>query len=139
MALLNLKQREAPNYALDEHNLLLLGQAGTGRTFVLNTIVKSLERSSKVVAVTATAGIACCLHENATTIQRWSGIGDGRHDAKVIRKVIESNVQYADVRQRVLNTDVLIIDECSMLSKKIFECLNEVCKLKNPTLPFGGI
>ncbi|XP_053384702.1 uncharacterized protein LOC128550205 [Mercenaria mercenaria] len=30
-------------------------------------------------------------------------------------------------------------DECSMLSKNFFECLNEVCKLKDENQHFGGI
>ncbi|XP_053401701.1 ATP-dependent DNA helicase PIF1-like [Mercenaria mercenaria] len=36
-------------------------------------------------------------------------------------------------------TDVLVIDECSMLSKRLFESLDEVCKLKDQKHSFGDI
>lgn len=36
-------------------------------------------------------------------------------------------------------TDLLVIDECSMLSRKMFDCLSEVCAIKNEKILFGGI
>ena len=136
---LNTAQLEALQNALSGHNLIILGAAGTGKTYLVSEIAKSLKKQGKSVALTATTGISCCLYDEAQTIHRWSGIGDGRHEVYEIRAVVENNVKYVSVRDRIMNTDVLIIDECSMLSKKVFDSLNEVCKLKNPNIPFGGL
>jgi ATP-dependent DNA helicase PIF1 len=136
---LNSEQLAAVDCIASGHNLLLLGAAGTGKTFLIKHICKTLKSQNKVVAVTATTGIACCLYDSAQTIHRWSGIGDGRFHCKEIRQVIKNNVKFADVTKKIKNTDVLIIDECSMLSKNFFECLNEVCKLKDENQHFGGI
>lgn len=38
-----------------------------------------------------------------------------------------------------MNTDVLIIDECSMISARTFECIEKVLALKNNKKLFGGI
>ncbi|XP_045167554.2 uncharacterized protein LOC123530842 [Mercenaria mercenaria] len=120
-------------------SLLLLGAAGTGKTYLLKQIVQALKSEGKSVALTATTRIACCLYDDASTIHRWSGISDGRHDVSEIRKVIENNVQFVEVRKRITQTDVLVTDECSMLSKRLFEYLDEVCKLKDQKHSFGGI
>jgi ATP-dependent exoDNAse (exonuclease V) alpha subunit len=73
------------------------------------------------------------------TIHRWSGIGDGRYGPSEIKRIVSNNVKFTDVLTRVKNTDVLVVDEVSMMSKRFLESLNEVCSLKNETLFFGGL
>jgi len=58
-------QREAFEIIRKGHSLLLLGAAGTGKT---HFIVKTLQDENKNVLLTASTGIACCLHTNAQTI-----------------------------------------------------------------------
>lgn len=55
----------------------------------MKEMFKQLKENDKTVAVTATTGIASTLYSefNATTIHRWSGIGDGRHDVNEVRQV----------------------------------------------------
>jgi hypothetical protein len=139
---LNEKQNLALKFVADGHNLVLLGSAGTGKTFTVSKIVEMCQQHGKKWAVTATTGIACSLYSgalNPMTIHRWCGIGDGRYGPAEINRIVLNNVKYKDVLDRVTNTDVLIIDECSMMSKKIIESVNEVCSIKNQTLYFGGI
>ena len=61
-------QREAFEIIRKGHSLLLLGAAGTGKTHFIKPIVKTLQDESKNVSLTASTGIACCLHANAQTI-----------------------------------------------------------------------
>lgn len=136
---LNYEQRKAMDLILKGHNALMLGNAGTGKSFAIKYIGKELCGQGKTVSITATTGIACSQYTAAMTIHKWSGIGDGRYGTDVIRNVIQHNASFADVRNRIMKTDCLFIDECSMLSKKMLLSLNEVCKLRNDTLPFGGI
>lgn len=58
------------------------------------------------MSVTASKGIAFCLLENATTMYKWTGIGDGRHGVSELGDVEKFIAQYADVRKRVADTDV---------------------------------
>ncbi len=114
---------------------LLTGAAGSGKTYVLNQFVRLAKHEGKHVSVTATTGLAAT-HLGGTTIHAWSGIGIhdqlpsgfAEHIAKGRREIIE-------------NTDVLIIDEISMLHDYRLDMVDEVCRLirKKPDTPFGGI
>ena len=136
---LNKDQSRALSLVLQGHNIIIMGSAGTGKTFCVKTIINELKRRKKTVAVTASTGIACLLHENAMTIHKWSGIGDGRFSPDILRNVICKNVHYRDVCERIKNTDILVVDECSMVSKRVFNSLNELFQLKNKEYLFGGI
>ena len=136
---LNKDQSRALSLVLQGHNIIIMGSAGTGKTFCVKTIINELKRRKKTVAVTASTGIACLQYENAMTIHKWSGIGDGRFSPDILRNVICNNVHYRDVCERIKNTDILVVDECSMVSKRMFNSLNELFQLKNKEYLFGGI
>jgi hypothetical protein len=38
-----------------------------------------------------------------------------------------------------IKVDTIILDEYSMISQKLFDTVNNVCKIKDPKCPFGGI
>ncbi|CAG2207257.1 PIF1 [Mytilus edulis] len=138
MSLTNL-QGEALNKVLEGHSLLILGQSGTGKSFILKDAAHKLMKIGKSVQKTASTGIAS-LNINGKTIHSWSGIADGRYSNEALREKIENNEHYAKYKQNILNTDVLFIDEISMLSKKLFEQLEFICrKIRNSNLMFGGI
>lgn len=140
---LNKSQSSALETVLSGHNVLIAGTAGTGKSFLIGEIVKECQKKGKTVALTCTTGIACCVYQDmclhASTLHRWSGIEDGRHSPSEIKTVILNNVKYAHVVENVRKTDILIIDEVSMLSKKVFESLCEVCAIKNEKYAFGGM
>ena len=75
----------------------------------------------------------------ATTLHRWSGIMDGRYAIENLDKLILTD-KFIEVRERIEGTDVLIIDEISMVSASIFEQVKYVCRnLKNPKEYFDGL
>jgi predicted GTPase len=92
--ILNAEQLSAERCVLNGHNLLLTGAAGTGKSFTIRALKAELESFGNRVALTATTGIACCLYSDAMTINKWSGIGDGRHGISDIAKVVQHNVQF---------------------------------------------
>ena len=63
------------------HNLIISGQAGTGKSFLLKYIVKDQREKQKNVAIVCSTGIASTLYEElgAKTLHKWAGIEDGRH------------------------------------------------------------
>lgn len=119
---------------LSGQSVLLTGPAGAGKTFVLNQFIKLAKYEGKHISVTATTGLAAT-HLGGTTIHSWAGIGVHDsighgfvdHIAKGRREIIEK-------------TDVLIIDEISMLHDFRLDMVDEVCRLvRKKDEPFGGI
>ena len=70
------------------HNLVLIGQAGCGKTFFIKNTATRLINDGKKVGLTASTGIAAThLGEGATTIHRWGGLEDGRHSSQDLCKI----------------------------------------------------
>ena len=88
------------------------------------------------VAVTASTGIAAT-HLAGQTIHSWSGLG--------IKDSLTENdllkiAKRKKVRTRTENTQVLIIDEISMLSGKALSCIDQIMRyFKLSPEPFGGV
>lgn len=130
-----MNQALALEILLSGESALLTGPAGAGKTYVLNQFIRLAKHEGKHISVTATTGLAAT-HLGGTTIHSWAGIGVAdyipqgfaEHIAKGRREIIEK-------------TDVLIIDEISMLHDFRLDMVDEVCRLvrKEPDVPFGGI
>ncbi len=119
---------------LSGESVLLTGPAGAGKTFVLNQFVKLSKHAGKHVSVTATTGLAAT-HLGGTTIHSWAGIGV--HDS--IEPGFAEHI--SNSRKEIIEkTDVLIIDEISMLHDFRLDMVDEVCRLvRKVDEPFGGI
>ncbi|MDO4781212.1 MAG: PIF1 family DEAD/DEAH box helicase [Candidatus Saccharibacteria bacterium] len=113
---------------------LLTGAAGTGKTHLLNNFIVQARAIGKKVAVTATTGLAAT-HLNGATIHAWSGIG--------VSDALANNFfeRLSKTRREVITkTDVLIIDEISMLHDFRLDMVDEVCRrVCENDQPFGGI
>ncbi|KAK3108700.1 hypothetical protein FSP39_013660 [Pinctada imbricata] len=97
------------------HNLLILGQSGTGKSFLTQKIASALRKAGKHVNLTATTGIAA-LGINGKTIHSWCGVGDGSISQDKLLQNLENNKNYLKQRNNILQTHCLIIDEISMLN-----------------------
>ncbi|KAL3881826.1 hypothetical protein ACJMK2_028218 [Sinanodonta woodiana] len=136
---MNKSQLFAVEKAVEGHNIILLGQSGTGKSFVVKEIQKKLSGAGKNVSVTGTTGIAA-LNVKGCTVHSWSGIGDGRYDSDELCQKLLTDEHFVSYKQNILKADSLIIDEISMLSLKHFEQIEYVCKtIKHKDLYFGGI
>lgn len=119
---------------LSGKSVLLTGSAGAGKTFVLNKFIKQARGLGKHVSVTATTGLAAT-HLGGSTIHSWSGIGvnDYLRDG-FLESMSKSR------RETIEKTDILIIDEISMLHDFRFDMIDEVCRrVRKNDRPFGGI
>lgn len=127
-------QQEAMAILNDGQSVLLTGAAGTGKTYVLNQFVRHARANGKTVAMTATTGLAAT-HLNGTTIHAWSGIGV--HDELPRDHVLKMGKQRKDI---IIKTDILVIDEISMLHDFRLDLVDEICRAVRETdKPFGGI
>lgn len=119
---------------LSGRSALLTGAAGTGKTHLLNTFIAQARKRGKKVSVTATTGLAAT-HLGGNTIHSWSGIGVSDH--------LPNNFfeRLSKTRRDVISkTDVLIIDEISMLHDFRLDMIDKVLRtVRENDQPFGGI
>lgn len=116
------------------HNLFITGPAGSGKSYLIEYLVKYHGANS-----TASTGLAA-LNVGGTTIHKWAGIGIAQEDPEFIAEKIEKAAWSKDIKRRIQYCKILIIDEVSMISDKVLNCLNTVLKrLRYSNEPFGGI
>lgn len=131
-----MKQTQALKVMLDGHSVFLTGPPGAGKTFVLNEFVRRARNKERIVAVTASTGIAAT-HIGGVTIHSWSGLGIKDFIDSRTRQQLAGN---AKLSKRYNSTDILVIDEVSMLHGHRLDMVNEVCKLlRKSERPFGGL
>ncbi len=118
------------------HNVFLTGPAGSGKTFVLNKYINFLKDNYVDVGITASTGIAAT-HMGGTTIHSWTGMGIKDDLNKFDLEELKTR-KY--LKSRFDRTQVLIIDEVSMLHHFRLDLINKICQyMKNSLLPFGGM
>ncbi len=131
-----MKQKEALKILEAGHNVLLTGPAGSGKTFLLNQYSAYLKKKGIGVAITASTGIAAT-HIGGRTIHSWAGIGI---KDSLSQRDLQSLAKKAYLKKQFEKTEVLIIDEISMLHAHRLDMVNQVCQvLKKNFLPFGGL
>ena len=116
------------------YSVLLTGAAGTGKTHLLNSFIADARANGRKVSVTATTGLAAT-HLGGNTIHSWSGMGI--HD-ELSEYFFE---RLSKTRREVIaKTDVLIIDEISMLHDFRLDMVDTILRrVRESDEPFGGI
>ena len=123
------------------HNLIISGQAGTGKTFLVKKIVEEC-RKEKHVAIVCSTGIAAIHYGNlgAVILHKWAGIEDGRHVTEELIHLVQTDERFVKVKNNIEITDLLVIDEISMISAKTFNQLEILCRnIRNNDIYFGGM
>src|SRR3989344_888928 len=117
-------------------NVFLTGEPGSGKTHTVNAYVKWLRERGIEPAITASTGIAAT-HIHGMTIHSWSGICI-KQDLTAYD--LDKIAQNERVVRRVRDAKILIIDEVSMLSSKMFAMAEAVCReIRQRQAPFGGL
>ena len=136
LAPLTPKQQEAFELFLNGQSFCLTGPGGTGKSHIIKHIVQSCKTNNISCAITAMTGVAASLI-SGQTLHKWSVLGlmDRRIETMVV--TICNNEQVLD---RWTTTQVLVIDEVSMMNQEMFELLHVVfCKIRNNKEFYGGI
>ena len=137
MALSNEQQYALEQFKLGK-NLFVTGPGGTGKTKLIHHLVDYAKSNCKNIQVCAMTGCAAILLNcGARTIHSWSGIKTGKGQKDAIVNSVLRNKNAVNAWRKV---QILIVDEVSMMSEKIFNVLNEIGKrARKSILPFGGI
>lgn len=129
-------QDKALEFLKGERNVFLTGQAGTGKTYTINKFIDWSIDNGKFPTVTASTGIAAT-HVGGSTIHSWAGVRD---DNELTADDVSDILDNPWTRERICKTDILIIDEISMVSAKLLNIVNKIAmEARNNTKPFGGI
>ncbi len=117
-------------------NVFLTGEPGAGKTYVINKYIAWLIASGLNVAVTASTGIAAT-HIGGMTIHSWSGVGARDTLTKYDLDQITTKEKLS---KRIKRTNVLIIDEISMLDGKMLDMVDVICRtIRQSGDAFGGV
>ncbi|GKT95314.1 ATP-dependent DNA helicase PIF1 [Colletotrichum tofieldiae] len=117
------EQQDAMDLAMQGHNLFITGSGGCGKSVLVKALYKKLMAIGKSVHLLAPTGQASLNIDGRTTFSYagWTPNSLNRPLEELIAKSRSKRVF-----ERLLNTDVLIIDEISMVENQFFDRLSRV-------------
>ncbi|MHB1335073.1 MAG: SF1B family DNA helicase RecD2 [Candidatus Humimicrobiaceae bacterium] len=124
-------QLEAVTCAVSEKILVITGSPGTGKSTILNYILKIFELKNKIVKLAAPTGRA------AKRLSETTG-----REAKTIHRLLEYNPKLNTFLKNKLNKlscNLLIIDEASMLDIKLIRNLIDAIDYKTRIIFVGDV
>jgi ATP-dependent DNA helicase PIF1 len=131
----NKGQREFFELFFTGKSIFLSGGGGVGKSYCLQKLIDFCENEMIPVSRTASTGGAA-LNIRGQTIHSFAGIGIADKNIDAIVKDVLKSKSF----NRIKSCKVLILDEVSMLSKRLFTIIDIVLrKVKNSDKPFGGV
>ena len=113
------RQKMAFDAILAGKNVFITGPGGCGKSFLIEHVKDFLTKKGKKVAVTALTGKAAVLI-GGRTIHSWAGIQTGTKTVGELYTMIRRNITSL---KKWITTDLLIIDEISMMSAELWNKL----------------
>ena len=135
------EQRRAAEFPLEKKcNAFITGAAGTGKSYVLKFLTQEMHNRGIRYGIAAPTGVAA-VNVGGSTLHSFFGIGLGTGSIPTLIKKVKKNKEAV---RRIDETDVLCIDEVSMLSSILLEKIDAVSREirnngANADVPFGGI
>ena len=127
-------QETALAILLTGRNAFITGAAGAGKTFLLNAFMEHAQSEGKIVARTASTGVAATLI-SGRSIHSWSGVGK----RESLERFFFDDLPKSR-RKAIERADILVIDEVSMVKDWYLDLVNDVCKfVRTSSQPFGGL
>ena len=114
------EQQNVVNLVLQSLNVFYYGSAGTGKLFTLQRFVQELQKQRKMVYIITPTNLAA-RNIDGQTIWNYAGWTPTR--VKKGHRELEQISRGTTAWDRFIQTDVLIIDEVSMIENHLFERL----------------
>ncbi|CAG8840638.1 5037_t:CDS:1, partial [Cetraspora pellucida] len=119
-------------------SIFFTGAGGCGKSYTLNFLIKLLykEYGMSKIGVTSSTGLSA-LNINGMTLHKFASIGIMD---KPFNEIIDNIKDKQYIYNRWLNTEILIIDEISMINAETFDFIDKVAhEIREEDEPFGGI
>ena len=145
------EQQSVLQYLLQGNNVFLTGGGGVGKSYLLSVIEtefpglkrqflmnqSGISKLPRVQLCALTGCAALLLGQKAKTLHSWAGIGLGKGTIQELVTKIRRNQK---AMRHWLCTDLLVIDEISMMTAELLDKLNGIGKkLRSNQQPFGGM
>ena len=128
--------------ALSGHNMCIVGTAGTGKSYLIQQIVRELREKGQHVMVGTPTGVSATVLSSvqAQTIHSMCGMLDGRFTGDQLLKRVRFDECCLNIKNDIMTMDTLVLDEVSMISACTFD---KVCHLfqgiRGNHKPFDGV
>ncbi|GKT28475.1 DNA helicase Pif1-like protein, partial [Aduncisulcus paluster] len=99
---------------------IICGGAGTGKSFLIHTIVHLFRSNNLTCQCLAPTGVAASLLPHGETIHKYFSLSR----QSISRRVMPNDI----IQQKITSTDCFIFDEMSMISKELFEYVHSVIR-----------
>jgi ATP-dependent DNA helicase PIF1 len=128
------------------NNIFISGAAGTGKSHVLKYILQELQQRQHKGSVGTRFGVCAptgvaAVNVGGSTLHSYFGIGLGLGSLSSLVKKVRKNTE---ATKRINETDILLVDEVSMVSSDLLETLDAVVREvrqdgQRMDEPFGGM
>ena len=113
----------------------LAGFGGTGKSFLINCINQAIKKQKGNVLITSWSGMVAAMFESGRTMHNTFGLS-----VPCIDNTVPSVTAYSSRGKRLLDADVIIIDECSQPPVFVYEACDTLLRsIKQKDSCFGGI
>lgn len=120
-------------YIEEGKNVFVTGNAGTGKSYLLNKLKK---KYGDKLELTSTTGLAA-VNIKGVTIHSWAGVGICNKD---ISKCVKDILIKKPIATKIRKCKMLAIDEISMMQGNTFSYIDLVLRqVRGNSKPFGGI
>lgn len=121
------EQKQVLDAVSNGRSVFITGSAGTGKTFLLEEIIKKLKKihGRSRVYVTASTGVAACTLRGQT-LHSFAGVGLANMDRDGLLERVLSDTKACSRWRKV---KALVIDEISMIDAELFEGLAHIARI----------
>ena len=112
------KNAIATIFTTEKSFIHLTGEAGSGKTFTINSFREVARKMGKEVLLSATTGIAALLIDGQTLFQALG----------ISVEMLKVGELLHEVPYRFLDSTYIVVDECSMLTAEVFNVLKSCMK-----------
>ncbi|MDR2081895.1 MAG: AAA family ATPase [Campylobacteraceae bacterium] len=116
-----MKELEIAKEILKTDHLFLTGSSGTGKSYLTARLIESYKKDKKQVVALGSTGISA-VNINGQTIHSFFAFGICKNTEELL-KYDKNKKRLKELYAVLLNTDLLIIDEISMVSAALMEMI----------------
>ena len=131
--MLSKDQQECYDAICKGKNLFITARAGAGKSYLINYIIENIKKS---IILCASTGISATIIGGRTLHSQFL-ISNEQNAEESAMQIRASEKRYNKIKK----SKIIIIDEISMVSDKLLDCIDNICRIirEKPNKAFGGL